>query len=66
MLVILYLGVKKSKKFDCKPGFNEHVKELHDVARKRFVAWKEANKPRDPNNPFLGKYLYPEPNLNLH
>ena len=46
-------GVKKSKKFDCKPGFNEHVKDLHDVARKRFVAWREANKPRDPNNPFF-------------
>ena len=46
-------GVKKSKNFDCKPGFNEHVKELHDVARKRFVAWREASRPRDPNNPFF-------------
>ena len=26
-------GVAKNKKFDCKPGFNEHVKELHNVAR---------------------------------
>ena len=60
------LGVKKSKTFDCKPGFNEHVKELHDVARKRFVAWREANKPRDPNNPFLGKLQYLGPNSNLH
>ena len=49
----IVFGVRKSKKFDCKPGFNEHVKELHDVARKRFVAWREANKPRDPNNPFF-------------
>ena len=40
---------------NCRPGFNEHVRELHDIARKRFVAWKEANKPRDTNNPFLGK-----------
>ena len=38
--------------FDCKPGFNDHVKELHEIARKRFVAWREANKPRDTNNPF--------------
>ena len=29
------------------------MKELHDIARKRFVAWKEANKPRDTNNPFF-------------
>ena len=48
----IVFGVKKSKKFDCKPGFNDHVKELHDIARKRFVAWKDANKPRDTNNPF--------------
>ena len=39
--------------FNCRPGFNEHVKELHDIARKRFVAWREANKPRDTNNPFF-------------
>ena len=26
---------------------------MHDVARKRFVAWRQANKPRDPNNPFF-------------
>ena len=46
-------GVKKKKSFDCRPGFNEHVKNLHDIARKRFVAWREANKPRDTNNPFF-------------
>ena len=39
--------------FNCRPGFNEHVKELHEIARKRFVAWREANKPRDTNNPFF-------------
>ena len=48
----IVFGVKKSKEFDCKPGFNDHVKELHEIARKRFVAWREANKPRDTNNPF--------------
>ena len=46
-------GVKKSKNFDCRPGFNEHVKELHEIARKRFLAWKDADKPRDTNNPFF-------------
>ena len=46
-------GVRAKKPFDIKPGFNEHVKELHDIARKRFVAWRNANKPRDPNNPFF-------------
>ena len=46
-------GVKSKKKFNCRPGFNKHVRELHDIARKRFVAWKEANKPRDTNNPFF-------------
>ena len=29
------------------------MKELHDVARKRFVAWREANRPRDPENLFF-------------
>ena len=29
------------------------LKELHDIARKYFVAWREAHKPRDPNNPFF-------------
>ena len=47
------LGVNKIKKYNCKPGFNEHVKELHDIARKRFMAWREANKPRDTNNHFF-------------
>ena len=41
------------KPYTCRPGFNEHVKELHDVARKRFVAWRNANKPRDPSDPFF-------------
>ena len=47
------LGTNKNKPYDCKPGFNDHVKDLHDIARKRFVAWREANKPRDHNNPFF-------------
>ena len=46
-------GTKSKKTFNCRPGFNEHVRELHDIARKRFVAWREANKPREPNNPFF-------------
>ena len=46
-------GVKAKRSFDIKPGFNDHVKELHDTEWKRFVAWREANKPRDTNNPFL-------------
>ena len=46
-------GVKEKRSFDIKPGFNEHVKELHDIARKRFAAWREANKPRDTNNYFF-------------
>ena len=46
-------GVKAKRSFDIKPGFNEHVKELHDIARKRFVAWREAGKPRDTNNSFF-------------
>ena len=44
---------KNGKTYNCRPGFNDHVKELHDIARKRFVAWREANKPRDTNNPFF-------------
>ena len=27
------------------PGFNEHVKELHDIARHDLVAWRSAGKP---------------------
>ena len=46
-------GVEEKRSFDIKPGFNEHVKELYNTARKRFVAWKEANKPRDTNNSFF-------------
>jgi hypothetical protein len=46
-------GVKSKRTFNCRPGFNEHVKELHDIARKRFVAWREADKPRDTNNPLF-------------
>ena len=46
-------GVKSNRSFCIKPGFNEHVKELHEIARKRFVAWREAGKPRDTNNSFF-------------
>ena len=28
------------------PCFNEHVKELHDIARHDFVIWRSAGKPR--------------------
>ena len=47
------LGTSNKGKFNCKPGFNEHVREKHDIARKRFVAWINANRPREPNNPFF-------------
>ena len=46
-------GKSKNKQYDCKPGSNEYVQDLHDTARKRFVAWRETNKPRDHNNPFF-------------
>ena len=40
-----------SSKIDCYkehivPGFNEHVKELYDIARHDFVMWRSAGKPR--------------------
>ena len=47
------LGINKKGKFNCKPGFNDYVKDKHDLARRRFLAWKNANKPRDPNNQFF-------------
>ena len=50
-------GVAKNKKFDCRPGFNDHVKEVHATARKRFVAWRNANKPRDQNNPIFREMI---------
>ena len=28
------------------PGFNEHVKELHTIARHEYIAWRSAGKPR--------------------
>ena len=47
------LGTNKKKPYVCKPGFNDYVKDIHDIARKRFVAWREANKPIDHNNFFF-------------
>ena len=40
-----------SSKIDCYkehivPGFNEHVKERHDIARHDFAMWRSAGKPR--------------------
>ena len=29
-----------------KPGWNDHVKELYEIWRENFIAWKEAGKPR--------------------
>ena len=51
---VLYTASKKcipSSKIDCYrehivPGFNEHVKEFHDIARHDFVMWRSAGKPR--------------------
>ena len=28
------------------PGFNEHVKELHTIARHEYIAWRSAGNPR--------------------
>ena len=28
------------------PGFNEHVNELHTIARHDYIAWRSAGKPR--------------------
>ena len=46
-------GKSKKNNYDCKPGFNDYVKDLHEVARKRLGAWRDANQPRDPSNPFF-------------
>ena len=53
MCDVLHTASKKcipSSKIDCYkehivPGFNEHVKELHDIARHDFVMWRSAGKP---------------------
>ena len=54
MCDVLHTASKKcipSSKIDCYkehivPGFNEHVKEFHDIARHDFVVWRSAGKPR--------------------
>ena len=28
------------------PGFNEHVKKFHTIARHEYIAWRSAGKPR--------------------
>ena len=51
---VLHTASKKcipSSKIDCYKehivsGFNEHVKELHYIARHDFVMWRSAGKPR--------------------
>ena len=51
---VLHTASKKcipSSKIDCYkehmvPIFNEHVKELHDIARHDFVMWRSDGKPR--------------------
>ena len=34
-------------KFKVVPGWNEYVKKFHEIARKRFLIWKENGRPRD-------------------
>ena len=46
-------GKIKKGNYKCEPGFNEFVKEKHEMARRSFLAWKDANRPRDPNNHFF-------------
>ena len=46
-------GISKGKQYHCKPGFNDYVKDLHDMARKRYEAWRDVNQPKDPNNSFF-------------
>ena len=28
------------------PGFNEYVRDLHDIARSSYLVWKQSGKPR--------------------
>ena len=30
----------------CRPGWNDHVDELHQMARDKFVVWVNEGKPR--------------------
>ena len=51
MCDVLWKKCISSSKIDCYkehivPGFNEHVKELHNIARHDFVMWRSAGKPR--------------------
>ena len=39
-------GVPKGKHHDCKPGWNEYVKELYDKSRQSYSVWRQAGKPR--------------------
>ena len=53
MTEMQFFWLKRSKKFDCKPGINEHAMELHVIARKCFVSRKKSDKPKNTINPFL-------------
>ena len=35
------------KKFKIIPGWNDNVRELHSIARKKFLLWKESGRPVD-------------------
>ena len=45
----------KNEYYDCKTRINDYVKDLYETARKCFVAWKKANKPRNLNNSFFNR-----------
>ena len=59
------LGTNNKKPYECKPGFNDHIKDLHDITRKCFVARREANKLKDHNNPFFKKMTVPRAKFKL-
>ena len=38
--------VLKGVIFKCRPRWNEHVADMHDIARDAFLMWKDQGKPR--------------------
>ena len=40
------IGTKSFKHYKCVPGWNDYVKEHHQVARDAFIMWRDQGKPR--------------------
>ena len=40
------LGTTNTARNNCRPGWNDHVDELHQMARDKFVVWVNEGKPR--------------------